>query len=123
LAAVLLDAGQVDVARDIVTSALAAATDETARTVALDTLCGLSLIRGELDIARDHLDALAALGLPGGDLSRAFRAAQIHRLDGLGRAAEGAWVTLAASLGARPETAGPEGACWAELGELELLRH
>jgi hypothetical protein len=65
---------------------------------------------------------VAALGLPGGEIAREFRAAQIDRLDGLGARAEAAWEGLVKKLALAPQTAGPEGAAWAELGELDVLR-
>lgn len=122
LAAVLLDAGQIDAAFDIAATGLARATDPMAITLSLDTLTGLCLARGDLDGARANLERLAGVGLPGGDLSRAFRGAQVDRLDGLAARAETEWTALAAKLAQMPQTAGPEGATWAELGELDLLR-
>ncbi len=122
LAAVLLDAGQVEAAADIAATALARAADPVQETVALDTLLGLRLTQGRVEDARTHLDRLAALGLVGADMSRRFRAAQIDRLDGLVARAEAAWEVLAAALGQHPQAAGPTGATWAELGEIDLLR-
>lgn len=122
LAAVLQDAGQVEAAHDIARTALEGASDDAGRTLALDTLVGLALTRGAVEEARELLDRVAALGLPAGELSRAFRGAQIDRLDGLAQRAEEAWLALAAQLSRMPNTAGPEGATWAELGELDVLR-
>lgn len=139
LAAVLLDAGQIEAAHDIALAALEKASskdaaaapggggaasggDPVGTTLALDTLVGLSLSRGQVDLARGYLDRLAALGLPGSDLSRRFRAAQVDRLDGLVNTAEQAWITIAAELEPHPQAAGPAGATWSELGEIDLLR-
>ncbi len=131
LAAVLLDAGQVEAAADIAEAALLKATtptrsapdgDPVATTLALDTLVGLDLTRGRVDAARDHLDRLAAVALPGSELSRRFRSAQVDRLDGLVAAAESTWLALAAELEPHPQAAGPAGAAWSELGEIDLLR-
>ncbi|MES2638988.1 MAG: hypothetical protein V4850_05880 [Myxococcota bacterium] len=127
LAAVLLDAGQVDAAHDIAAAALVKASaapdgDPVGTTLALDTLVGLCLTRGEVDTARAHLDRLAAVALPGSELSRRFRAAQVDRLDGLVSAAETAWLALAAELEPHPQAVGPAGAAWSELGEIDLLR-
>jgi hypothetical protein len=122
LAAVLLDAGQVDAAADIAATGLAAATDAVASTLALDTLVGLALTQGRVDEARGQLEALAALALPGSELSRRFRAAQVDRLDGLVSQAETAWLALAGELARHAQAVGPEGATWSELGEIDLLR-
>jgi hypothetical protein len=123
LAAVLLDAGQIDAAADIAEAALVKAAGEpVGTTLALDTLTGLCLTRGAVDAARAHLDRLAAIALPGSELSRRFRAAQIDRLDGLVGAAETAWAALAQELEPHAQAAGPAGAAWSELGELDLLR-
>ncbi|MDP2308697.1 MAG: hypothetical protein Q8P18_21935 [Pseudomonadota bacterium] len=127
LAAVLLDAGQIDAAYDIASAALLRASaapggDPVGTTLALDTLVGLCLTRGEVEVARAHLDRLAALALPGSELSRRFRAAQVDRLDGLVSAAEQAWLALAAELEPHAQASGPAGAAWSELGEIDLLR-
>lgn len=125
LAAVLLDAGQVDAAYDIAEAALTraeAAADPVGTTLALDTLVGLCLTRGDMAAARTHLDRLAAVALPGSELSRRFRAAQVDRLDGLVSVAESAWLALAAELEPHAQAAGPAGAAWSELGEIDLLR-
>lgn len=122
LAGALLDAGQVEAAADIAAAAHARATDPVAETIALDTLLGMRLTQGRVDEARLHLERLGALGLPGADISRRFRAAQIDRLDGLVAGAERTWEALAAELGRHAQAAGPEGATWAELGEIDLLR-
>ncbi|MFZ5480763.1 MAG: hypothetical protein ACOZNI_28645 [Myxococcota bacterium] len=122
LAAVLQDAGQVEAAWDIARTAYDGAKDDVGRTLAGDTLAGLALTRGDLEEARARVDALAAIGLPGGEMSATFRRAQIDRLDGLGASAEAAWTKLAEQLAPHPTLSGPEGACWQELGELDLLR-
>ncbi len=122
LAAVLLDAGQVEAAVDIARDARERAHDPAEATLALDTLTGLYLVQGRLDEARACLDQLAALALPGSLLSRRFRTAQVDRLDGLVGAAETAWLGVTAELAPHPAAAGPEGATWAELGEIDLLR-
>jgi hypothetical protein len=123
LSAVLLDAGEVTAAADIAEAALARAADDPVKeTIALDTLLGMRLTQGRVDDARGLLDRLAALGLPGAEMSRRFRVAQVDRLDGLVARAEAGWEVLAAELGRYPAAAGPEGATWAELGEIDLLR-
>jgi hypothetical protein len=123
LAAVLLDAGQVQAAAEVADQAVDAATDPTARTIALDTRVGLRLVRGDAEGARADLDALAALALPGGDLSRAFRAGQLDRLDGQLSAADATFARLAETLAPYAQLAGPAGAAHQERGELALLRH
>jgi hypothetical protein len=122
LAAVLLDAGQIDAAADLAATALANAKDAVASTLALDTLVGLTLTQGRLDATRGYIEQLAAIDLAGSELSRRFRTAQVDRLDGLVSAAELSWLALTAELGQHAQAVGPEGATWAELGEIDLLR-
>lgn len=122
LAGVLLDAGQVEAAADIAASALLKATDPVQRVIALDTAVGLALTRGQVEDARAWVEAIAAIGLPGGEIARRFRVAQLDRLDGLLGGAQAAWEALAPELEAHAQAAGPAGATWAELGELDLLR-
>lgn len=122
LAGVLLDAGQIDAAADIAASAVEKATEPAARVIALDTAAGMALARGRVEEARARVEEMAAVGLAGGEIARRFRAAQIDRLDGLLDAAERGWAALAPELEPHPQAAGPAGATWAELGELDLLR-
>jgi hypothetical protein len=122
LAAVLQEAGQVTAAVDITATAMEKATDPVGRTVALDTLAGLYLTSGRVEDARRCVDALESLALPGATMARRFRAAQLDRLDGLVARAEKGWEDLGKEMSAWPQAVGPEGACWGELAELDLIR-
>ena len=127
LAGVLLDAGQADVALDIVAPAgdtLNLGTPD-ARAVLLDVRLGLHLALGSVEAAREDLAALEVLAVPGGEISRVFRQAQLDRLDGLMERADLGFKAAVTALGgiAGPPgiAAGPMAAAMAERGELALL--
>ncbi len=125
LAAVLLDAGQVEAAAGVAEQAVRGLPHDAPtaeRAIALDTRAGLRLVAGEVEAARDDLDALEALGVPGAAWSHRFRAAQVARLDGALGAADAGWQALEAALGGDRRVAGPAAACAQERGELEVLR-
>ncbi len=120
LAAVLLDAGQADVALDIV-AGTTATSDESARAVLLDVRLGLCVALGLLDQARDDLAELDGLSIPGAGIARVYRQAQVDRLDGLLERADQGFGAAAKALGDLPGAAGPRAAALAERGELALL--
>ena len=127
LAGVLLDAGQADVALDIVAPAgdpLGNGTPD-AQAVLLDVRLGLHLALGSVEAARADLAALEELAVPGGEISRVFRQAQLDRLDGLLERADlgfKAAVTALSTIAGPPGiAAGPIAAAMAERGELALL--
>lgn len=122
LSAVLLDLGRVEAALATLREAPAREREPAGRALALDALVGTLLVAGRVDEARAHLDALARLGLPGGELSVTFRQAQVDRLDGhLDRAVQ-ALAGLAATLQSYPPAAAAEAGAWEELGEVAVLR-
>ncbi len=120
LAAVLLDAGQPDVALDLVHDVEGA--DEGARAVLLDVRLGLEVALGQVDAARADLDALDALAIPGATIARVFRQAQVDRLDGLLERSDDGFAAAARALAGMEGAAGPRAAALAERGELALLR-
>lgn len=125
LAAVLLDAGELDAALDIATQARSEALlrqEPTSEVLARDAVVGIELALGRPEEARAELQAVAALGLPGSEISYRFRQAQLDRLDGLLSAAEASWRSLAALLSPHREAQGPMAGCLGELGELGILR-
>jgi hypothetical protein len=131
LAGVLLDAGQADVALDIVADIVAPAGEALdhgtpdAQAVLLDVRLGLHLALGSVEAARADLAKLELLSVPGGEISRVFRQAQLDRLDGLMERADLGFKAAVTALGgiAGPPgiAAGPMAAAMAERGELALL--
>jgi hypothetical protein len=119
LAAVLLDAGQAQAARDLSAEAATLPSEPGTQALAHDTACGMALAAGDIDGARAQLAALQAMGLPGADIAARFRRGQLARLDGDVDGAEALFLALALELEPHP---GPCGAAWAEVGELRLLR-
>jgi len=119
LAAVLLDAGQPDVALDLVQEVEGA--DDGARAVLLDVRLGLEVALGQVDRARADLDALDALEIPGATIARVFRQAQVDRLEGLLERADQGFAAAAKALAGMDGAAGPRAAALGERGELALL--
>lgn len=122
LAGVLLDAGELGVASDLVARALDAAASPADRALARDTAAGVALARGRVAEARDHVDALVAMGLPGAEIASRFRCAQVDRLDGLLDRAIAGHAALAAMLEPHAAAAGPCAAAQAEGAEARVLR-
>lgn len=122
LAAVLLDAGQIEAAFDIVATAADTASDPAEKILALDTRVGLALARGRVADARQDLAAIERFALPGAEIAAGFRQAQLDRLDGLLSRAEAGWRQLVDVLTPHAQAAGPLGAAYAELGETAALR-
>lgn len=128
LAAVLLDAGQADVALDLVTDAVSSGAEpaaddaqKAARAVLLDVRLGLRVALGQVDAARDDLAELDSLSLPGADIARVYRQAQVDRLDGLMERAAHGYSAAANALAGMKGADGPRAAAMAERGELALL--
>lgn len=121
LAAVLMDAGELRAAADIARDARTLSHEPAEQVLAADTLAGILLAVGEVEAARREVDAITALELPGGEVARRFRQAQLDRLDGAISAATKGWEDLAQMLAPYPQARGPAAACWMELGELHLL--
>ena len=122
LAAVLMEAGEVRAAADIAEASLLRAQEPADRAIALDTLAGLRLAAGDVEGARRTVTEAGRLGIPGAEMARRFRTAQLDRLDGaLGAAATG-WTQLVTQLEPYTEARGPAAACYGELAELQLLR-
>ncbi len=120
LAAVMLDAGEADVALDLV-AGVDAGGDVGAQAVVIDVRLGLELSLGLTDAARDDIEALDALDLPGAAVSRVYRQAQLDRLDGELTRADMGFASAVTALGDGPAMAGPRAAALGERGELALL--
>ena len=119
LAAVMLDAGQADVAMDLVAGVEGG--EPAGQALLLDTRLGLSIALGRVDEARADLEALDALNLPAAGIARVFRQAQLDRLDGLLERADQGFAAVATALFGMERAAGPAAAAMAERGELALL--
>lgn len=116
LAGVFLDAGQPDVAWDLL--------DHPAEPTAvfLDVRVSLALALGKVDQARLALEDLARLGGAPAEIATAFRQAQIDRLDGLfERADMGFSAVITALSGYGAVAAGPAAAAMGERGDLCLF--
>lgn len=129
LGAVLMDAGQIAAARDLVEQAAREAAlggDAALAVLCRDTLAGALLASGDVAGARREVEQMnltvARTGLAGAEVAQQFRAAQIDRLDGLLARAEAGWRALAQRLAPWAQADGPRGACLAEIGELAELR-
>jgi hypothetical protein len=125
LASVLMDAGELAAALDIAQQARSDALltgEAAAEVLARDTLAGLLLAAGRVDEARAEVDAIGLLQLPGGEVARRFRSAQLLRLDGRCAEAEEEWKKLAEELEVYPQAAGAAAACRMERAESLALR-
>ncbi|MSP55316.1 MAG: hypothetical protein EXR69_06905 [Myxococcales bacterium] len=120
LAAVMLDAGEADVALDLV-AGVEAGGDPSAAAVMLDVRLGLNIALGNVDAARDDIEALDRLDVSGAGISRVFRQAQVDRLDGDLTRADMGFTTVTSALAGMPAAVGPQAAALAERGELALL--
>lgn len=126
LSAVLMDAGEIEAALDLATQARSDALlegDPGQIVLARDTLLGTQLSAGLPELARTELQSIEALNLPGAQVARSFRQAQLDRLDGLLIRAQDGWRDLAALLAPYKEADGPRAACFTELAELAVLAH
>lgn len=129
LAGALVDAGQADVALDLLdphaAMDAAASIDASGRAILLDVRLGLRLALGQVEAARADLAELDRLDVPGGNISRVFRQAQLDRLDGLLERADQGFKAALAGLsdirGPQGVAAGPMAAAMGERGELALL--
>lgn len=125
LASVLMDAGELAAALDIAQQARSDALltgEAAAEVLARDTLAGLLLAAGRVDEARAEVEAIHLLQLPGGEVARRFRSAQLMRLDGRCAEAEQEWKLLAEELEVYPQAAGAAAACRMERAETLSLR-
>jgi hypothetical protein len=118
----LMDAGYLDVAEQLARERVAACDAGPVRTIALDTLAGVLMARGDVIGLKGVVARLGEEARGPAAISARFRAAQVARIDGrLGEAAEelgGVAETLANMQGGE----GGEAAAWGELGELCLMR-
>lgn len=121
LAAVMLDAGEADVALDLV-AGVESGGDPSAAAVMLDVRLGLNIALGNVDAARLDIEALDRLDVSGAGISRVFRQAQVDRLDGDLTRADMGFAAVTNSLAGLPAAVGPQAAALAERGELALLR-
>ncbi len=125
LASVLMDAGELAAALDIAGQARSDALlsgDAAAEVLARDTLAGLLLAAGRVEEARAEVQAIGLLQLPGGEVARRFRSAQLLRLDGRCSEAAEEWKKLAEELEIYPQAAGAAAACRMERAETLALQ-
>lgn len=121
-AAVCLDAGRAREAVEVARAAAAAALPPGEKALALDTLAGACLVRGDAEGAREALAALGALSFEGAQLARLFRGAQLDRRDGQLQAADEAWAKVVEALEPFHAAAPGEAAARDERAELALQR-
>lgn len=121
-AAVCLDAGRAREAVEVARAAAAAALPPGEKALALDTLAGACLVRGDAEGARAALAELGALAFEGAQLARLFRGAQLDRRDGQLAAADEAWTKVVEALEPFHAAAPGEAAARDERAELALQR-
>ena len=122
LVGALMDAGYLEVAEQLGRERVAACEAGPVRTIALDTLAGVLMARGDVIGLKGVVHRLRDEAKGPAAISARFRAAQVARLDGhIGEAAEELGA-VAQSLASMKGGHGGEAAAWSELAELCLLR-
>ena len=122
LAGVLQDVGQLEAAREAAEDAVRAASEPSARVLALDVLVGVLLMLGKQGPARTNLEALRRSPGPAAALAASFRMARLERLEG---ELEGAIVRLEGVAQGLPSAdrrfAAPRAAALQDIAEFHLL--
>jgi len=122
LAGVLVDAGELIAARDLVRIELARPQSPGSRTLLQDTLAGTLLALGERVEAEGLIAALAADVPPGARIAVAFREAALHRLSGRLSVADAQLASVVEATADVPAAVGAWSAAVSERAEICLLR-
>ncbi len=118
----LMDAGYLDVAEQLGRDLVASLDRGPVRSIALDTLAGVLLGRGNVLGLRGVVDRLQEEARGPAALSGRFRGAQLLRLQGRLNEATDDFAEVAQDLAELPGAEGGAAAAWCELAELCMLR-